>query len=201
VPVLVALLAWAVLGEALSLGQTAGLMITLASVTAVLLRRKPDGAPDAEGPCARGIAYAGLAALLQAAGLVVARAGVTTGVSATAATLLRVAPTAVLLVLVGRTKAELAVEGGGTAEAETRPGTPQMLALGGAVLVSTVLSTLLQTYALQHTGAGVCAVLGATYPLWMMPLSRILGIQADRGARLPTVGAVVGVGMVTALAV
>jgi drug/metabolite transporter (DMT)-like permease len=199
VPVVVALLAWGGLGERLSSGQMAGLLLTLASVAAVVWQRRPGAAPDADGTRSRGIVCAALAAFFQALGLVVARAGVTSGIDNSAATLLRIAPSALLLTLACRSGAALAVAGGGTAAAHRRPEARQVIGLACAVLLGTVLSTALQTYALQHTRAAICAVLGATYPLWMILLGRALGARIDRAAVLPTAGAVVGVGLVMGL--
>ena len=48
--------------------------------------------------------------------------------------------------------------------------------LVAAILLGTFGGTLLQSYGLQHAPAGICTVLNATYPLWLIPIMFVLEI-------------------------
>jgi len=189
-PPLAALIAWVSLGERLPPIAALGITLTVAGVAWVIVERSPEVMPSKTAPplrLNRGIIFGCVAALSQASGAVLSRAALAdTAVPPLWSGLIRiVAGCGILLVWLG---------------ASPRPSglgvlrSPRIVVLIGATaFASTFLAIWLQQTALKYTATGIAQAIGATSPLFVIPIALMLGEHISLRALLGAVIALIGV--------
>ncbi|MGF1535184.1 MAG: EamA family transporter [Elainellaceae cyanobacterium] len=203
-PPLAALIAWLALGERLPTLAYWGILLTVSGVAWVVVERTPPQvtaaaiAPDlqtsrppendvAKFLLLRGIGFGSLAALAQASGAVLSRAALAdTAVPPLWSSLIRlVGGCAVLTLWLG---------------ARPQPGrfkalrSPRLIVIVIATaFASTFLAIWLQQTALKYTATGVAQAIGATSPLFVIPIALLLGDRVSSRAILGAITALVGV--------
>lgn len=193
-PPMAGLLASIFLDERLSAGAWAGIALTVAGVAWVITERTTE---EARGPIrlGRGVGFGLLAALAQAAGMVLARgAFLQATVSPLWAAALRLVSGILALLLwicltrqpVGRWLRAIA-------------GARTWSRLGVAVFFGTFLAVWLQQVALRLTSAGVTQALFSTSPLFVLPIAALLGERITARAVAGVILALVGVGLLFGL--
>lgn len=187
-PVLAALLGWVFLGERLEPAHLAGIGLTLAGVTWVVMeRREPDKLPPtpALNPEARpvrrlqlpasaqeprrfsiGLLLGLLAATGQAVGMILAKVGLADGFPPISGNLIRITSAAAFIWMVDalRGKIPASVE-----RLRAHPSSGWLL-LAGAV-TGPVVGVSFSLLAIQNTSVGVASTLIATTPLFMLPIA------------------------------
>jgi drug/metabolite transporter (DMT)-like permease len=165
-PVFGAAIAWIFFGQALNLLQIAGIAITLAGISWVVLARPNEHAVNVRKATGRGILFGVLAALGQATGLVFSQQGMAGNFSPFAGTLIRMIAAVVALWVV----AGLQKQAGSTVVAMRR----QPAAFGWVTfgaLFGPVLGVSASLLAVQHADIGVASTLMALPPVFMLPIS------------------------------
>ncbi len=188
-PALASLWAWWFLGEALSIPQLGGILVTMVGVAWVVLARdaKTEHIKSARR-YALGILCGLGAAAGQAGGLILAKEGAAGGFPALSATLMRMASaTAVLWLYTGSR--------GNIRETMTRLAadwSTGWLILAGSFL-GPVLGVTLSLFAIQYIEVGIASTLMALPPIFLLPLCYLIfrepiGWQAALGTGLATAG-------------
>lgn len=165
-PVFGAGIAWGLFGETLNWLQLAGIAVTLGGISWVVIVSPGDSAENAACAPGRGIFYGVLAALGQAAGLVLSRQGMGGDFSPFAATLMRM-----LAALVSLWGLAL-LQGQAVKTVQTVRQKPAGLrwAIFGAFF-GPVIGISASLLAIQHTNIGVASTLMALPPVVMLPIS------------------------------
>jgi len=191
-PPLAALLAWGTLGEILAVTAWMGIGLTVLGVAWVIGERTPATVVTCQ-QAREGIGWGILAALAQAGGAVLSRAALAdSGLSPLWGALLRLsAGTLLVAVLLW----------GWQQRGAAPPGWPRWSPrfLGAIALTatgSTYLGIWLQQTALKLAPAGIAQTLGATSPLFVLPIAARLGERISRRAVL---GAMVALGGIALL--
>jgi drug/metabolite transporter (DMT)-like permease len=194
-PPLAAVLALLTLGEHLTLGGWAGLLVTVLGVAWVVTERVP-GSEETPRNLLRGIGFGLLATLAQATGVVLSRAAyIRTSASPQWGAFLQLAAgTVTLLIWIPLARQPL-----GRWRREGHMGQ-----LWGwlllAVFLGTYLVIWLQQVALALTSAGIALALYSTSPLFVLPLVLWTGEKVSLRAVLGAVVALTGVGLLFGLA-
>lgn len=165
-PVFGAFIAWLLFGETLTWMQMAGIAVTLGGISWVVIVRPADSTENAACAPGRGILYGVLAALGQAAGLVLSKQGMGGDFSPFAGTLIRMI--AALVSLWG-----LALfQGQAIKTVQTVRQNPAGLrwAMFGAFF-GPVIGISASLLAIQHSNIGVASTLMALPPVVMLPIS------------------------------
>lgn len=185
------LLAWLFMGEQLSLLAWGGIVFIAAGVAWVISERTPAGQPEALPPAGRlrGISAGLIAALTEAGGVVLSRAAlVQTTVTPLWGTALR---------LVGGTLVAgllLAIRRQPVGGWMKLPQAPRLAGMAfTAFFFATYIGIWLQQTALRIVPAGVVQTLIATSPLFVLPLTRLLGEKINSRAVLGVMVALGGV--------
>jgi drug/metabolite transporter (DMT)-like permease len=164
-PVFGSAIAWLFFGEILTLIQVAGITVTLAGISWVVLSRPTSGEerPRAYG---RGVLFGVLAAFGQAIGLVFSKQGMVGDFPPFAGTIMRmIAAVLALWIAAGFQK-----QVGGTFEAiRLHFSALQWIAFGA--LIGPVLGIAASLLAVQHAEVGVASTLIALPPVFMLPIS------------------------------
>jgi drug/metabolite transporter (DMT)-like permease len=180
-PVFGAAIAWIFFGQVLTLLQIAGIIITLAGISWVVLARPDEHAQNVRKATRRGVLFGVLAALGQAAGLVLSQQGMTGNFSPFAGTLIRMLAAFVTLWIV----AGFQKQAGATVVSMRRqPAAFGWIAFGA--LFGPVLGVSASLLAVQHADIGVASTLMALPPVFMLPISYFVfkerfGWQVVRG--------------------
>lgn len=185
VPPATALLAAAVVDEALSAPMVAGMALTLCGVAVVVLAKKQgDEAPIGDADLRSGLS-AGLGYVLCQAVTNVLLKDVGPTLSPLAITTARLALGAVVLALVIAARREL----GGSLRALAAPGVrgPAL----AATIVGTYVGVWLSVHGIRHAKVGVATTLAATTPLFVLLLARV--VLRQRAGTRAVIGAVVAV--------
>ncbi len=184
-------------GEALGLGQVAGIGLTMLGVTWVIgwNRRGP-----AEPLVARGVAFAALSSVLNALGIVMTRSALQGFAElevrgelelAAAATSVRLAAAVVFLLVLGRWRRR---------REDRRGGERRRLAWGRLVLpslIGTYVGLAAVMIGLVYAPSGIVAALSSTTPLFLLPLGFwFLGEPLRLSAVVGTIVAVAGVALI-----
>jgi drug/metabolite transporter (DMT)-like permease len=165
-PPLGAAIAWIFFGQALDLLQIAGMLITLAGISWVVLTRPNEADKNVHKVTGRGIVFGILAALGQATGLVFSQRGMTGAFPPFTGTLIRmIAAVASLWIVAGFQK-----QAGPTVVAMRRqPAAFGWVAFGA--LFGPVIGVSASLLAVQHASIGVASTLMALPPVFMLPIS------------------------------
>ncbi len=188
VPAMTALLAWAFLGEELSTQSIAGMVVTMAGITIVILERQPT-AEGKRGINVRGIMFGVLAALGQASGLIFAKFALNEApIHGFVATLIRIAAAVVLFLPVAvilkwyrnpiRTYAR-------------DPKALTYTAIGA--VIGPYLGITFSLIAIANTEVAIATTIMSLPPIIMLPLVRVvykerLTLRAVGGAMLAVAG-------------
>lgn len=190
-PLMSAGLAWIFFDEALTAMQMLGVVVTLAGVALVILRRRT----QAEGPSTRllqGTLFGLGAAAGQAVGYVLSKQGLVDNFSPLAGNSIRMLAAVVVLWA-------LASMQGKTSQTFNRVRARRDVLgwLGLAAFTGPVLGATLSLYALQNTPVGIASTLIALPPVFLLPVSWfVFKEKFDWGA---VVGTLVAIGGVTLL--
>lgn len=182
-----AVLGWVVLGEALPLQAVLGIAVTTAGVAVAILGRPRADVHRIEvvqGVMLTGLLFGLGAALGQAAGTLIARPIMITGIDPYLASLFRVGAS-------GLTMGALAA----TSFAPPRPEKVTRSALiltGATAIIGLLIGMTLFLYALQGSKTGIIATLSATSPVIILPLLWL------RTGQRPTLLSFVGAGLAVA---
>jgi len=187
-PVFGAAIAWIFFGQALGLLQIAGILITLAGISWVVLVRPEQSEAGAHRATGRGVLFGTLAALGQATGLVFSQQGMTGSFSPFAGTLIRMLAAGVTLWLVAAFQRQAVST---VKVMQAHPATLGWTAFGA--LFGPVIGVSSSLLAVQHTGIGVASTLMALPPVFMLPISRLVfkerfGWQAVAGTLVAIAG-------------
>ncbi|MBY6260442.1 EamA family transporter [Azospirillum sp. 412522] len=207
---LTALLAYALLGEALGPWTVVGVaLVTLGVMLAVALRSGSTHSWEAiQGSLLAGVSVCLLAAVGQAAGSIIAKPVMAAGADPIASAAVRVTTAALMFTGIG---ALSAIRGGGAAMADggvsggvlgrlllPRGLTPKlMLQIAGNGLLGVGLGMTLLLVGLAHGNAGVVATLSALSPVLILPMMWLLtGQRPSLGAWAGAAVAVAGVALI-----
>ena len=167
-PVIAAIQAWIFLGETMSAGQMAGILITLGGITWVVIERNGNN-NQRNRDYARGILYGLGGAIGQATGLVLAKNGLFGEFSPISGNVIRMITAAVVLWMMtfiqreaGKTLRTLAEDCRGVG-----------FTIAGAI-AGPFLGVSFSLLALQRTEVGVASTLMALPPLFLLPLSYVI---------------------------
>lgn len=189
-PPFAALISKCFVREGLTSRQWLAMAVTLAGVIWVVLERADSPHSNSRRAAAFGMLLAVLAALGQAAGLVLSRRGIGQ-YDAAAATFIRIIPALVgFVVLLTLVRAWPAVV------AATRD-RRSMLILTLGSLVGPFLGVILSMIAVRHCHAGVAATILSTMPVLILPM--VIFVYGERVSLRAAVGAVISVAGVALL--
>jgi drug/metabolite transporter (DMT)-like permease len=189
-PLMSAGLAWMFFGEILTGMQSLGVIVTLAGVAWVILRRQSDVTPQS---CSKlqGALFGLGAATGQAVGYILSKQGLTDGFSPIAGNSIRMlAAVIVLWTLAG-------IQGKARETLNSMRVRPRVLGwLTLAAFTGPVLGATLSLFALQHTQVGVASTLIALPPVFLLPVSWLVFKEKfDWGAVLGTLVTIGGVAL------
>jgi drug/metabolite transporter (DMT)-like permease len=165
-------------GETLSLTQTVGMLLTTGAVTGIILTRHRQSQKQSTAASQSffsglsdlgkipGLAWALVAALCQALGIVIARQALQ-NVDSTLGTLCRILPAVLGLALYSLIREK----GADIRPILANPKLARRLAL--AALVGSFLGLILMSVGAKYAKTGISLALSSTYPLWVIPLARI----------------------------
>ncbi|MGB3615743.1 MAG: DMT family transporter [Elainellaceae cyanobacterium] len=189
-PPLAALIAWVCLGERLPPIAALGIALSVGGIVWVIVERSPNMTASKPVPplrLRRGVIFGSIAALAQASGAVLSRAALAdTTVPPLWSSLIRiVAGCGVLLGCLGASS---------RASSLSVLRSPRVVALvGTTAFASTFLAIWLQQTALKYTATGIAQAIGATSPLFAIPVAVLLGEQVSFRAILGAMVALVGI--------
>jgi drug/metabolite transporter (DMT)-like permease len=186
-PPIAALIALIALQEILSPLAWLGIVLTVAGVSWVVIERTPD-APTHQLRLKRGVGFGLLAAFAQATGAVLSRAALTgSDISPLWSTLVRlVGGISILIVWMVWQR-----QGGDVVKVGR---SPRLLAIiAGTALAGTYGGIWLQQTALKYTAAGIAQSLGATSPLFVIPIAMWMGDRTSPRAFLGVFVALAGI--------
>lgn len=191
-PSLSALIAWGGFGETMGTMSVVGMLITTAGVASVALGRTEEGAQHTPAERRKGLLFGLAAALCQALGMVMAKRGLVTGVSAFDAQTMRMyagAASVIPLAFVVR-QAGLA--------APAQPNRRAFWILGLGVVSGPLLGVYFSMLAVEKVPVGVAATLIGLVPVLILPASRI--IDGERISPRALAGALIAVAGIAVLA-
>ena len=189
-PLMSAGLAWVFFGEILTGMQLLGVIVTLAGITWVILRRRSD-ANLQPGSTLQGVLFGLGAATGQAVGYVLSKQGLTDGFPPLAGNSIRMLAAVIVL------WALASIQGKAKETLNSMRERPQVLGwLAMAAFGGPVLGATLSLFALQHTQVGVASTLIALPPVFLLPVSWLVFKEKfDWGAVLGTVVTIGGVAL------
>ena len=189
-PLLSAGLAWVFFGEILTGVQILGVLITLAGVAWVIIRRRSIATSQLCSPV-QGVLYGLGAAIGQAVGYVLSKEGLSDGFSPIAGNSIRMLAAVIVLWTLA------AIQGKAKTTITTMRDNPQVFGwLTIAAFTGPVLGATLSLFALQHTEVGIASTLIALPPVFLLPISWVVFKEKfDWGAVLGTLVAIGGVAM------
>jgi drug/metabolite transporter (DMT)-like permease len=189
-PAIAAVLAWILLGEVLSIGQWAGMALTMFGIACVIMDRKGysgNNHIDKEHYLT-GLLYGLGAAAGQALGLVLAKRGIFGDFPALSGTLIRMLAAAFVLwgITIFRRQTAQTIH-----QAFDEPRAAWLILLGS--VLGPFLGVTLSLYAVQNTEVGVASTLTALPPIILLPVGYFFfkerfGWQSVLGTLLAMVG-------------
>ena len=191
-PVYSAIIAWAFLGESLTIREVLGIAVTLGGIGWVVLAKPGDnGTSSPQTASPKGILYGAIAALGQSVGMVLSRQGMHGDFPPFAGTLIRITAAILFLWIAalfqGNAKASIQ-------KAIQFPASFGWVAFGA--FFGPVIGVSASLLSIQHANLGVASTLMALPPVFMLPISYFFfkerfGWQAVAGTLL----AIAGVGV------
>jgi drug/metabolite transporter (DMT)-like permease len=189
-PLLSAGMAWIFFGEILSAMQMLGVLLTLAGVTWVILRRKRDADVDLHaGSTLEGVLFGLGAAIGQAVGFVLSKQGLAGDFPPLAGNSIRMLAAVIIL------WALASMQGKTRETIDCMREQPKVLGwLALAAFTGPVLGATLSLFALQHTQVGIASTLIALPPVFLLPVSWLVFKEKfDWGAVLGTLVSIAGI--------
>lgn len=188
-PPIATLVAWIFLDETLKPLALFGIIVTISAIAWVVSERHGD--EHIRGSKTIGVIFGIVAALGQGIGVILAKIGLSGGIDALSATLMRMLPATVALWGVA-----IFTRHAGASILAMRDKISALIVISGSV-VGPFIGVWLSNVAVKHTEAGIAATLLATVPILLIPMEyvihrRIPTLRAVLGA----VMAVVGVGLI-----
>ena len=189
-PIFGSIIAWAFFGETLTVMQIAGIALALAGIGWVVMSHE-EPADTPHGHTRRGVIFGVLAALGQAAGLVLSKQGMSGEFSPFQANAIRMLAATVFIWILSLVENKA----GATVTAlREKPQVLRLLALGA--LAGPVLGVSASLLAVQHAEIGVASTLMALPPVILLPVSYFVfkekfGWQAVAGTALAIAGVAV----------
>ena len=186
-PPIAALLALIFLGETLPVQGWVGIILTVLGVTWVVLERTST-LPDFHPRPQRGIVCGVLAAIAQAGGAVLSRAALSgSEISPLWSTLMRLLA-GILVLLIWLTLQRQSAQ-----ELKLLKSRRLLTLIAGTAFASTYLGIWLQQLSLKYAPAGIAQALGATSPIFVIPITAIamkerVSLQAIVGAAIALSG-------------
>ncbi len=188
-PPITTIVAWLVLGEALSVMAIVGISVTFAAIVWVVSEKY--GNEHIRGSKSLGILFGFIAALGQGLGVILAKVGLSDGLDSLSATLLRMIPAAVALWGVA-----LVTRHAKTTVLAMRNKTVALIILGGAVF-GPYIGVWLSIVAVKYTEAGIASTLLSTVPILIIPLDFLVNRRKPSWrAVVGTILAVAGIAMI-----
>ena len=189
-PLMSAGLAWVFFDEILTGTQILGVIITLAGVAWVIVRRRSDTHVAQSSPV-QGVMLGLGAAIGQAVGFVLSKQGLTDNFSPLAGNSIRMLAAVIVL------WALASIQGKAGKTINSMREQPKVLGLLIlAAFTGPVLGATLSLFALQHTQVGVASTLIALPPVFLLPVSWVIFKEKfDWGAVLGTLVAIGGVAL------
>jgi drug/metabolite transporter (DMT)-like permease len=189
-PLLSAGLAWIFFGEILTGAQVIGVIVTLAGVALVILRRHSEAALR-HGSTMQGVIFGLGAAMGQSVGYILSKQGLAGNFPPLAGNAIRMlAAVIVLWVMAG-------IQGKARETIDCMREQPKVLGwLTMAAFTGPVLGATLSLFALQNTKVGVASTLIALPPVFLLPISWLVFKEKfDWGAVIGTLVTIGGVGL------
>ncbi|MBN1542535.1 DMT family transporter [candidate division KSB1 bacterium] len=188
-PPITTILAWMFLHEHLRWIALTGILLTVFGIFWVVLESNP--AEPVRGSKIKGIGLGILAALGQAVGMIFVKYGFRSDIDALSATILRMAPAAVLLVLITLRQGKIGVLG------QMFRRRKLSLALVVGSIIGPFLGVWLSIVAVKHTQAGIASTLLSTVPIMVIPpMILIYGIRPSPRALIGTAVAMLGIALI-----
>ena len=190
-PLISAVLALMFLGENMSDLEVVGMIVTIVAVTGVVLFHKKDQAgtsPVSQRKFALGVAYALASAICHGIGIVMSRHALQ-DIDIVYGTFARILPAVLALAIwqrrmVPKTPDQVPIWA-------TRK---QGLILTAAAFLGTYMGLILMSLSTKYTKAGVGTALSSTYPIWVIPVARVMmNERSSLVSIVCTVLAVVGI--------
>lgn len=191
-PSMSALVAWVGFGETMNSASVVGMLITTAGVASVALGRAPEGAVHTAAERRKGLLFGLAAALCQALGMVSAKRGLITGVSAFDAQTMRMYAGAASMIPL----AAIVRHAGLAVPAQPSRRAFAVLALG--VVSGPLFGVYFSMLAVEKVPVGVAATLIGLVPVLILPASRI--IDGERITTRALIGAIIAVAGIAVLA-
>ncbi len=162
-PPITTVIAWIFLGETLGLIALIGITVTIWGIFWVVSEHK-DGEEKIHGSKLKGIIFGLIGATGQAVGLVLAKYGLQNDIDPLSATILRMVPSALILMIMG-------ISAGRTRKIllAIRDNKGMLAAFGGAVF-GPYLGVWLSVVAIKYTKTGIASTLMATVPIVIIPM-------------------------------
>lgn len=197
-PALASVLAWLLLGESLSWGKIAGILLTLAGIFAVVLdsNSNPKASDKTNDIPKNGVNWKGivsglLAASGQATGVVLAKLGLRENFPALSANVIRMSAAFLALWLV--TVFQRQVISTFNQASDRRSGL--LFILGGAIF-GPLIGVSLSLFAIQNTNVGIASTIIALPPVFLLPIGYFVFIErVSWQAIAGTFLAIIGVGL------
>lgn len=189
-PLISAALAWVFFREALTGMQLFGILMTLAGISWVILRRDLNPMNQASKPV-QGMLFGLGAAAGQAVGFVLSKQGLSGGFSPIAGNAIRMLAAVIVLwgLVLAQGKANRTLD-----SMRTHPRVLGMLSL--ASFTGPVLGVTSSLFALQYTQVGIASTLTSLPPVFLLPVSWLVFKEKfDWGAVLGTLVAIAGVAL------
>ncbi|NJM46365.1 MAG: DMT family transporter [Alkalinema sp. RU_4_3] len=184
-PAVGSLLSWLWLQEALSGLAILGMAITIFGITWVVSERSRE--PGRSNVDAIGLGLGLAAAVLEGLGAVLAHGAlIQSGVDPLWSATIRLVGGMAIVV-------PLLLYETGSAPQEKKPWPKLLLIIAVASFFSTFLGLWLQQIALKYSPTGIAQTLGATSPLFVLPMARLMGERLSGRAILGAVVALIGV--------
>ena len=190
-PILSAVLAWIFFDEILTGMQILGVLITLAGIAWVILRRR-SAVPNQVCSPVQGVLYGLGAATGQAVGYVLSKQGLSDGFSPIAGNSIRML--AAVIVLWGLAS----IQGKAKITINTMRENPKVFGwLSMAAFTGPVIGATLSLFALQHTEVGIASTLIALPPVFLLPVGWI--VFKEKFDWIAVIGTLVAIGGVALL--
>jgi drug/metabolite transporter (DMT)-like permease len=168
-PVIAALLSWPLLGETLTATEWCGIALTITGIAWVVSERRRRSFVSGEKHYASGILFAVGGALGQALGLITAKLGLSLGVLAQSANLMRLIAAA-LTVWIGAILTGGAIRTLGALEGDRRAST---FVVAGSV-AGPLCGVWLSLVAIERAPVGVASTLMSLTPIFLLPVGRMV---------------------------
>ena len=191
VPILSTFMAWIFLGESVTAAQMAGILLTVAGIAWVVTERRTDRVVVREKKYVRGLAFAFLGALGQAANLIAAKYALVDDFPAISASLIRILVAMVILWTVA------AFQGQVRFTINQWKNRDAFRAILGGTIAGPYIGIWLSLVAVQLAPVGLAATLMALPPIILIPIERIFyGVKVSSRGIIGTAAAMVGVALI-----